>query len=106
MTDLAERARLTDRVEVRTMVTGKGLEYDAIVVLGLDEDRVPHFAADKSSSQMREERRKFYVTLTRARDELLLVYSGFVEWKSGKTNYSGPSRFLDELGLTDRTDYW
>jgi DNA helicase II / ATP-dependent DNA helicase PcrA len=105
LTDLAERARLTDRVEVRTMVTGKGLEYDAVVVLGLDEGRVPHFAADKSASEMREERRKFYVTLTRARDELLLMYSGFVEWKSGKTSYSGPSRFLDELGLIDRTDY-
>ena len=41
LTDLAERARLTDRVEVRTMVTGKGLEYDAIVVLGLDEAELP-----------------------------------------------------------------
>ena len=60
------------------MVTGKGLEYDAIVVLGLDEGRVPHFAADKRAAEMREERRKFYVTLTRARDELLLMYSGFV----------------------------
>jgi len=106
LSHLAERARLTDRVEVRTMTASKGLEYDAIAVLGLDEDRVPHFAAAKSATEMREERRKIYVTLTRARDELLLLYSGFVKWKSGKTSHSGPSRFLHELGLIDSTDYW
>ncbi|SPM32207.1 Superfamily I DNA or RNA helicase [Mycobacterium rhizamassiliense] len=106
LAELAERARLTDRVEVRTMTASKGLEYDAIAVLGLDERRIPYFAADWDAAEMREERRKFYVTLTRARDELLLLYSGFVEWRSGKTSSSGPSRFLDELGLIDDTDGW
>ncbi len=106
LTDIAERARLTDRVEVRTNVSCKGLEFDAVAILGLDEDRVPHFAAQRNPSEMREERRKFYVALTRARHQLLLAYSGFVEWKSGKTSYSGPSRFLEELHLVNDADCW
>ncbi|WP_166904763.1 ATP-dependent helicase [Mycobacterium sp. DL440] len=99
LTDLAQRARLTDRVEVRTMTASKGLEFDAVVVLGLDEGRVPHFGAKNSVTEMREERRKFYVTLTRARDELQLFYSGYVEWRPGSKTASGPSRFLRELRL-------
>ncbi|WP_293001575.1 ATP-dependent helicase [Mycobacterium sp.] len=97
--DLAERARKTDRVEITTMTSSKGLEFDAVLILGLDQDRVPFFAA-KTKDQMAEERRKFYVSLTRARDEVHLFYSGFVEvgWGDG-FNRKGPSQFLAEVGV-------
>lgn len=104
--DLADRARLTDRVEVRTNTACKGLEFDALAILGMDEGRVPHFSAKKSPEQMREERRKFYVALTRARHRIFLAYSGFYSWPSGDINRAGPSRFLDELHLIDDTDHY
>jgi DNA helicase-2/ATP-dependent DNA helicase PcrA len=96
---LAERARKTDRVEVTTMTSSKGLEFDVVFILGLDEDRIPFFAA-KTADELAEERRKFYVSLTRARDEVHLYYSGFVEvdWGNG-INRKGASRFLTEIGM-------
>jgi DNA helicase-2/ATP-dependent DNA helicase PcrA len=95
--ELAARARRTDRVEVTTMTSSKGLEFDVVLILGLDQDRIPFFAA-KTAEQRDEERRKFYVSLTRARDEVHLFYSGFVEWASGISR-KGPSIFLYEIGV-------
>ncbi len=64
-----------------------------------------HFSAKKSREQMGEERRKFYVVLTRARHRIFLAYSGFYSWPSGDINRPGPSRFLEELHLIDDTDH-
>ncbi|OFJ50899.1 ATP-dependent helicase [Mycolicibacterium grossiae] len=94
---LAERARKTGRVEVTTMTSSKGLEFDVVFILGLDEDRIPFFAAT-TPAELAEERRKFYVSLTRARDEVHLYYSGFVEVNWG-VNRKGASRFLREIGM-------
>jgi DNA helicase-2/ATP-dependent DNA helicase PcrA len=48
---------------------------------------------------MAEDRRKMYVSITRARNKVKIAYSGFVQWESGKQSDAGPSRFLTELGL-------
>lgn len=96
---LAERARKVDRVEVTTMTSSKGLEFDAVLILGLDEKWVPHFNSEGDSEKLAEDRRKFYVSVTRARDEVRIFYSGFVVWNSGKVSRAGPSRFLREMGL-------
>jgi DNA helicase-2/ATP-dependent DNA helicase PcrA len=97
--DLAERARKVDRVEVTTMTSSKGLEFDMVLILGMDEKLVPHFASLNDPEQLDEDRRKFYVSVTRARDEVQIFYSGFVTWNSGKSSHAGPSRFLREVGL-------
>jgi DNA helicase-2/ATP-dependent DNA helicase PcrA len=96
---LAERARKIDRVEVTTMTSSKGLEFDLVLILGMDENAVPHFGSRNDPEQLKEERRKFYVSMTRARDEVEIFYSGFTVWPSGDRNYAGPSRFLKEIGL-------
>jgi DNA helicase II / ATP-dependent DNA helicase PcrA len=96
---LAERARKVDRVEVTTMLSSKGLEFDVVLILGADEGVSPHFLSKRDTEKLDEDRRKFYVSVTRARDEVRIFYSGFVEWPSGKSSADGPSRFLTEIGL-------
>ena len=81
------------------MTSSKGLEFDLVLILGMDENAVPHFASRNDPEQLKEERRKFYVSMTRARDEVEIFYSGFTVWPSGDRNSAGPSRFLRETGL-------
>ena len=99
---LADRARKTERVEVTTMASSKGLEFDTVIILGADEGQVPFFSSLKNPEQMAEDRRKMYVSITRARNEVEITCSGFVQWESGKQSQAGPSRFLAELGLLPR----
>jgi DNA helicase-2/ATP-dependent DNA helicase PcrA len=96
---LADRARKTERVEVTTMASSKGLEFDTVIILGADEGQVPFFSSLTDPEQMAEDRRKIYVSITRARNKVEITYSGFVQWESGKQSRNGPSRFLAELGL-------
>ena len=80
------------------MTSSKGLEFDVVLILGMDENAVPHFGSKNDPEQLQEERRKFYVSITRARDEVKIFYSGFTVWPSGDPNFGGPSRFLSEIG--------
>jgi DNA helicase-2/ATP-dependent DNA helicase PcrA len=64
---LADRARKTERVEVTTMASSKGLEFDTVIILGADEGQVPFFSSQTDPEQMAEDRRKMYVSITRAR---------------------------------------
>jgi DNA helicase II / ATP-dependent DNA helicase PcrA len=97
--DLGMRAMRVDRVEVATMTSSKGLEFDHVFILGADEGRIPFFTADRDPIEMAEEIRKLYVSLTRARHSVRILYSGFVEWKTGKVTNKGPSRFLRKMRL-------
>jgi DNA helicase-2/ATP-dependent DNA helicase PcrA len=101
--DLADRSLRTDRVEVTTMTSSKGLEFDIVVILGLDQGRMPFFKSLTNAEELAEDRRKFYVSLTRARDEVHLYYSGFVEWSTGTIRRDGPCMFLYEIGLLTRS---
>lgn len=96
--ELAERALTTDRVEITTMQSSKGLEFDTVIILGMDQKRVPHVGSLGDPEKMAEERRKFYVSLTRARHQVHIYYSGHVDWRSGRVR-TGPSVFLEEVGL-------
>jgi DNA helicase-2/ATP-dependent DNA helicase PcrA len=97
--DLAERARNVDRVEVTTMTSGKGLEFDVVLILGAEEGVIPHFSSRYDTAKMREDRRKFYVSVTRARYEVDIFYSGFNITTWGNIKRDGPSRFIRQLGL-------
>ena len=97
LTDLAERARNVDRVEVTTTSSGKGLEFDVVLLLGADEGKMPHFSSS-DQEKLDEDRRKFYVSLTRAREQVHIFYSGFDD-RYGRVRRNGPSRFLRLLGL-------
>lgn len=96
--DFGRRARARNRVEVTTMSSSKGLEFEIVIMLGLDQGKMPHFASLRNARELAEDRRKFYVSLTRARREVVVLYSGFVEWPRG-TRRDGPSQFLREVGL-------
>ncbi|MNI99039.1 hypothetical protein D3C73_1580160 [compost metagenome] len=64
----------------------------------MDQGSVPSYFSSRDPAQMPEERRKFYVSLTRAKDSVQLFYSGFTMGRYGPMR-NGPSVFLRELGL-------
>ncbi|MDP6381284.1 MAG: ATP-dependent helicase, partial [Phycisphaerae bacterium] len=62
------------RVSLMTVHTAKGLEFDRVAVVGLEEGLFPHARSFENPGGMEEERRLFYVALTRARQELFLSH--------------------------------
>ncbi|WBO21843.1 ATP-dependent helicase [Sphingomonas abietis] len=77
-----------------TLHSAKGCEYDVVIMVGLDLGSLPWL--NESPTKLRESRRLFYVGLTRARDEVHMLYSGFVDTPRGRM-YRGRSPFLNEL---------
>ena len=73
LTDVDRLAEGVDRVLLLTAHNAKGLEFDAVVVAGLEEGLFPHGSALEDEAELEEERRLFYVAITRARDEVLLT---------------------------------
>ncbi|MFF0831600.1 UvrD-helicase domain-containing protein [Streptomyces sp. NPDC003344] len=100
--DLADRGMRDGRVAVYTVASCKGLEFDVSMILGADEGMMPHFTSLYDDGKLAEDRRKFYVAVTRSRYKTCIFYSGFPEWASGKKGrMSGPSRFLREMGVIE-----
>lgn len=90
-----------DGVTLMTMHGSKGLEYDKVFIVNCNEGSTPHRKA-RSAEEIEEERRMFYVAMTRAKKELTLLYikgeeSGQKE--DGTAKRMPPSRFLKEIGL-------
>lgn len=83
-------------VSLMTLHTAKGLEFDAVFVTGLEEGLLPHQMAIEEPGGMAEERRLFYVGITRARRRLSLSLS-VVRTLFGQTRTQAPSRFLDDI---------
>lgn len=83
-----------DHVNLLTLHSAKGCEYDVVIMVGLDLGNLPW--RNESPDKLRESRRLFYVGLTRARDEVHMLYSGFVDGRFGPMRL-GRSPFLDEL---------
>lgn len=77
-----------------TLHSAKGCEYDVVIMLGLDFGSLPWRNVDPE--KLRDSRKLFYVGLTRARDEIYMLYSGFVDTPRGRMHW-GRSPFLDEL---------
>jgi DNA helicase-2/ATP-dependent DNA helicase PcrA len=95
------RLRLRDgRVEVLTMSSSKGLEFDHVFIAALEEGKLPFFNSVRGSAEWTEDRRKFYVSFTRARESVEVLYSGWYETRWGRQR-KGPSVFLRESGLID-----
>ncbi|MGB0862231.1 MAG: ATP-dependent helicase [Saprospiraceae bacterium] len=89
----------TDKVTLMSVHSAKGLEFKSVFVVGLEENLFPSFMATKEGPEgMDEERRLFYVAVTRAERFLTLSYTGS-RYKFGKLdNNIEPSRFLTEVG--------
>ncbi|MFB7251461.1 ATP-dependent helicase [Microbacterium sp. NPDC056234] len=89
-------------VSMMTMHTAKGLEYDAVFVTGVEEDLIPHRISAGEPGGPQEERRLFYVGITRARKRLHLSLA-MTRAQFGEVTVAMPSRFLQEIpaGLID-----
>jgi DNA helicase-2/ATP-dependent DNA helicase PcrA len=85
-----------DHLNLITLHSAKGLEFDVVIMMGMDQGKVPSWSA-RSPEAMREARRLFYVGLTRAKHEVHMTYSGFTVDKYGRPHVNGPSVFLIEL---------
>jgi len=94
----------SDVVTLITAHSAKGLEFTVVFVVGLEEGLFPHARSLDDSWQLEEERRLFYVALTRAKDRAFLTYAqrrGWLTGKWGEARYAPtePSRFLNEVPL-------
>jgi DNA helicase II / ATP-dependent DNA helicase PcrA len=90
---------LTDEVDAPTLLTlhaAKGLEFNHVFIVGLEDDVLPHRRSYDDPDAMAEERRLFYVGITRARDQLFLLHS-FRRSGWGDVDYGRPSRFLSDI---------
>lgn len=79
-----------------TLHAAKGLEFGAVFIVGLDDGILPHSRSFDEPEEMEEERRLFYVGITRAKDKLYLVRS-IQRGGRGMAEETYPSRFLDDL---------
>ncbi len=86
-----------DRVVLSSVHQAKGLEWSRVIVLGLSEGRFPSYRAAVTREGLEEERRLFYVALTRAKNEVALVYPMLARERYGVDVILEPSRFVREL---------
>ncbi len=84
------------RVSLMTLHTAKGLEFPAVFVVGLEDGIFPHLRSLSEPSDLEEERRLFYVGITRARRHLNLSHA-WTRTIFGRTQQNIPSRFLGEI---------
>jgi DNA helicase-2/ATP-dependent DNA helicase PcrA len=85
-----------DRISLMTIHASKGLEFPVVIVSGMEEGLFPSQLSFASRSEMEEERRLFYVAITRAEKKLFLSLAG-TRFKFGTLIHSEPSRFLGEI---------
>lgn len=85
-----------DTVSLMTIHSSKGLEFGNVFIVGLEENLFPSQMSLNSRSDLEEERRLFYVAVTRAEKRLTLSYATS-RYRWGTLNNCEPSRFLDEL---------
>ena len=95
-TDLDKDTGDDDRVALMTIHLAKGLEFPYVFVVGLEEDLFPSAMSLNTRSDLEEERRLFYVALTRAEHQAYLTYAQS-RYRWGKLTDSEPSRFIEEI---------
>ncbi len=95
-TDLDKDTGDDDRVALMTIHLAKGLEFPHVFIVGLEEDLFPSAMSMSTRSELEEERRLFYVALTRAENQAYLTYAQS-RYRWGKLTDCEPSRFIDEI---------
>ncbi|HSX52966.1 MAG TPA: UvrD-helicase domain-containing protein [Patescibacteria group bacterium] len=93
----------TNAVTLMTLHGAKGLEFPVVFMTGLEESIFPHSRALYDPAEMEEERRLCYVGMTRARQELYLIYANSRMLYGGQ-QHNPPSRFLSEQGGDVQTE--
>jgi DNA helicase II / ATP-dependent DNA helicase PcrA len=85
-----------DSVSLMSVHSAKGLEFKSVFVVGLEENLFPSYMAITESNQVDEERRLFYVAITRAEEHLCLTYANS-RYQYGSMRFNDPSRFIEEV---------
>lgn len=85
-----------DRVKLMTIHAAKGLEFPVVYIVGLEENLFPSQLSLNSRQELEEERRLFYVAITRAETKLTLAFATS-RFRFGSITYSEPSRFITEI---------
>ena len=85
-----------DALQLMTVHSAKGLEFDAVFISGLEEGLFPHENSVREDKGLEEERRLMYVAVTRARQRLYISHAQ-TRMLHGQTRYNLPSRFFDEI---------
>ena len=95
-TDLDNDKGDDDRVALMTIHLAKGLEFPYVFIVGMEEDLFPSGMSMNTRSELEEERRLFYVALTRAEKQAYLTYT-MSRYRWGKLIDAEPSRFIEEI---------
>ena len=91
-----EKPEDNDKVTVMTAHSSKGLEFEVVYIVGVEENLFPSQMSISNEREVEEERRLFYVALTRARKNVFLSCAG-VRFRWGSITASSPSRFIKEI---------
>ena len=100
--DRTKMEKDADCVNMMTIHTAKGLEFPVVVIAGLEEGLFPSELSADSPRELEEERRLFYVALTRAEKQVILTYAKS-RFRYGQMEYMRPSRFIREIPEQYRT---
>ena len=96
LTDTDNDKEDADSVKLMTIHAAKGLEFSCVFVGGLEETLFPNAMSINTREELEEERRLFYVAITRAKKKLWLTYAN-ARYRFGQLQQNEPSRFIDEM---------
>ena len=85
-----------ETVPLMTLHNSKGLEYPVVMITGLEDGLLPHYSSLENEEELEEERRLFYVGITRAKERVLL-FSAANRLRFGSWLENKPSRFIEEI---------
>ena len=85
-----------DRITMMTVHSAKGLEFKNVFVVGMEEDLFPSQLSKNSEREIEEERRLFYVAITRAEENCVISYAKS-RFQNGQSRMSAPSRFIKDI---------
>ena len=97
LTDIDHWNDSDNRVTLMTVHSSKGLEFPVVFISGLDDGLFPLYATIENNKELEEERRLFYVALTRAQERVFLLYATNRRRMGGENVLGMPSRFIGEI---------
>src|SRR4029079_9190644 len=96
LTNDDEQDENADTVKIMTIHSAKGLEFSCVFAAGLEEMLFPNAMSINTREELEEERRLFYVAITRAKQRLWITYAG-ERYRFGNWVQNDPSRFIEEI---------
>ncbi len=96
LTDADEKDPNADTVKLMSIHAAKGLEFTCVFAVGLEENLFPNAMSINTREELEEERRLFYVVITRAKQKLWITYAN-TRYRFGNLVQNEPSRFIDEI---------